>query len=132
MAFPVASREHFDAVFNSILAYRAQAIMSIGDPLLLSERKRLIEFAHRNRLPTSFGMAEFTADGGIVSYGPNSGDITRRSAAYLDKILRGAKPGDLPVEQPTKYELVVNLKAAKALGLTIPPSLLLRADQVIE
>jgi ABC-type uncharacterized transport system substrate-binding protein len=93
---------------------------------------RIVEFAAEHRLPTVFGVRPFVDAGGLMSYGTDFSDLYRRAGIYVDKILKGAKPGDLPVEQPTKLELVINLKTAKALGLTIPPSLLQRADQVIE
>ena len=91
----------------------------------------LLKLASKARLPAIYGAEKFADEGGLMSYGPNFGDLFRRSAGYVDKILKGAKPGDLPIEQPTKFEFVVNLKTAKALGLTIPQSILLRADEVI-
>jgi putative ABC transport system substrate-binding protein len=96
------------------------------------ERTRLVDLAAKNRLPTVFSFRSYVDSGGLMSYGANVSDMFRRAAAYVDKILKGAKPGDLPVEQPTKFELVINLRTAKALRLTIPPSLLGRADQIIE
>ena len=100
--------------------------------LLISQRTRIAELAIKHRLATIYGLIDHAKAGGLVAYGPNTPDLYRRATIYVDKILKGAKPGDLPIEQPTKFELVVNLKTAKALGVTVPPSLLLRADQVIE
>jgi putative ABC transport system substrate-binding protein len=100
--------------------------------MFVQQRRRLVELAAKSRLPAVYGSRESVDAGGLMSYGPNFADSFRRAATYVDKILKGAKPGDLPIEQPTKYELVINLKTAKALGLTIPPSLLARADHVIE
>jgi putative ABC transport system substrate-binding protein len=102
------------------------------DPLSTGYRELMANFAKKHRLPTIFGAKEFTQAGGLMSYAPNVPDLFRRAAGYVDRIFKGAKPADLPVEQPTKFELVINLKTAKALGLTIPPSVLGRADQVIE
>jgi putative tryptophan/tyrosine transport system substrate-binding protein len=102
------------------------------DPLSTGYRELVADFAKKHRLPTVFGAREFAEAGGLMSYAPNIAESFRRAATYVDKILRGAKPGDLPIEQPTKFELVINMKTAKALGLTIPQSILVRADQVIE
>jgi putative ABC transport system substrate-binding protein len=100
--------------------------------MFVSERRRLVDLAAKNRLPAVYPLREFVDAGGLMAYGPDLAVMFRRAATYVDKILKGAKPGDLPVEQPTKFELVINLKTAKALGLTIPPSLLQRADEVIQ
>jgi len=111
---------------------RADALYVCGDPLIFANRVRIITLALGARLPTIYGLREYVGVGGLMSYGANYPDQFRRAAEYVDKILRGAKPGNIPVEQPTKFDLVINLTTAKTLGLTIPPSLLLRADQVIE
>jgi len=102
------------------------------DALILSFRKNIIEFAAAHRLPAMYGLREFVDEGGLISYGPNPFDVWRRVADYVDKILKGAKPADLPVQQPTKFDLVLNMKTATVLGLTIPPLILSRADEVIE
>ena len=111
---------------------RAQALVLPPNPVAFANRGQIATFAQRNRLPSMYGQKEFADAGGLITYGPNTADLWRRAAAYVDKILKGAKPGDLPVQQPEKFELIINLKTAKTLGLTIPPSLLQRADQVIE
>jgi putative ABC transport system substrate-binding protein len=122
----------FDRAFSDMTTARAGALVVLPTPMFFTERGRLVDLAAKNRLPTVFPYREFVDVGGLMAYGPDLADLSRRAATYVDKILKGANPGDLPVEQPTKFDLVINLKTAKALGLTIPPSLLLRADQVIE
>jgi len=122
----------FDGVFSELTNARAGGLVVLSTPMFSSERTRLVDLAARHRLPTMFSFRSYVDAGGLMSYGPNVADLFRRAATFVDKILKGAKPVDLPVEQPTKFELVINLKTAKALGLTIPPSLLQRADQVIE
>jgi putative ABC transport system substrate-binding protein len=122
----------FDRAFSDMTRARAGALAVLPTPMFFSERRRLVDLAAKNRLPTVFPYREFVDAGGLMAYGPNLADLSRRAATYVDKILKGANPGDLPVEQPTKFELVINLKTAKALGLTIPPSLLQRADEVIQ
>ena len=104
----------------------------VMSPIAIANRRRIVEFAARHRLPAIYGDALFVEDGGLMFYGTSFVSYFRRAASYVDKIIKGTKPADLPVEQPTKYELVINLKTAKALGLTIPQSLLLRADEVIQ
>jgi putative ABC transport system substrate-binding protein len=110
----------------------AGGLITIEDPFTVNYRVQIVDFAARNRLPAMYGLREFVDVGGLLSYGPSLVDLSRHVAQYVDKILKGAKPGDLPIEQPTKFELVINLKTAKALGLTIPQSVLLRADEVIQ
>src|SRR5215470_4558714 len=121
-----------DRAFSEMTRARAGALAVLPSTILVRERKRLVDLAAKNRLPTIFTQTEFVDAGGLMGYGPSVADLYRRAATYVDKILKGAKPADLPVEQPTTFELVINLKTAKALGLTIPPSLLARADRVIE
>ena len=124
--------DDFDRAFSEMTRAGAGALTVLGGSMLFSERKRLVDLAAKNRLPAVYPWREGVDAGGLMAYGPNVADLFRRAATYVDKILKGAKPGDLPIEQPTKFELVINLKTAKALGLTIPRSLLQRADQVIE
>jgi putative ABC transport system substrate-binding protein len=121
-----------DRAFSDMTRARAGALTVLPSATFFGERRRLVDLAAKNRLPAAYPQREFVDAGGLMAYGPNLADLFRRAATYVDKILKGAKPGDLPIEQPTKFELVINLKTAKALGLTIPPSLLARADQVIE
>ena len=111
---------------------RTQALIVLGDPSVRLNARRFLDLAAKHRLPAMYNGSSLVEAGGLISYAPNDLDGWRRAATYVDKILKGAKPGDLPVEQPSKFELVINLKTAKALGLTIPQSALGRADQVIE
>ena len=111
---------------------RARALVLTPDPLFSSQRSRIVEFTAQHHVPSMFFSKEFVDIGGLMSYGPNFPDSYRRAATYVDKILKGTKPADLPVEQPTKFEFVINLKAAKQIGVTIPQSVLYRADQVIK
>jgi putative ABC transport system substrate-binding protein len=121
-----------DRAFSDMTRARAGALTALGSAMFNSERRRLVDLAAKNRLPAVYPLREFVDAGGLMSYGPSLPDLFRRAATYADKILKGAKPGDLPVEQPTKFELIINLKTAKALGLTIPQSLLQRADELIQ
>jgi putative ABC transport system substrate-binding protein len=127
----VRTPEQFDPVFSAVSRAHAQALDIIGDPFFFAHRPTLLKRASKARLPVIGGSREFANDGALMSYGPNLSDVFRRSAGYVDKILKGAKPGDLPIERPTKFELVVNLKTAKALGLIVPQSILQQADEVI-
>jgi putative tryptophan/tyrosine transport system substrate-binding protein len=122
----------FDGAFAAMAKERVEALLVLSDVMFNSHRTRLADLAARSRLPAAYGVRESVEAGGLMSYGPSFLDLFRRAATYVDKILKGAKPAELPVEQPTKFELVINMKAAKALGLTLPPSLLQRADQIIE
>jgi ABC-type uncharacterized transport system substrate-binding protein len=122
----------FDSAFAAMARERAGALLVITDSVFTTHRIRLADLAARSRLPAAYTNRQPVDAGGLMSYGPSFPDLWRRAATYVDKILKGAKPADLPVQQPTKFELVINLKTAKALGLTIPPSLLARADEVIE
>ncbi len=124
--------DDFDRAFSDMTRARAGALTVFGSPMLINERRRLVDLAAKNRLPAAYPSREFVDAGGLMAYGANLADLLRRAATYVDKILKGRKPADLPVEQPTKFEFVIHLKTAKALGLTIPPSLLGRADEVIQ
>lgn len=128
----VRSPDDFEAAFAAIASSNADALMAFINPINFKGRHLIGDFALANRLPSILDERIFVEAGGLLSYGPSFIDLYRRAAVYVDKILKGAKPADLPVEQPTRFELVINLKTAKALGLTIAPSVLLRADQVIE
>ncbi len=118
--------------FAEIIGARAEALAVLSTPMLYGERTQLVDFAVKHRLPTVFSFRSYVDAGGLMSYGPSIPDMCRRAATYVDKILKGARPADLPVEQPTKFELIINLKTAKALGLTVPQSLLQRANEVID
>ena len=131
-AINIYGPEDFDEAFAAAVRGHADGLLGFDDSLTLGYRTRLVALAAKRRLPTMFGLREFPDAGGLMSYGPSNFDMYRRTAIYVDKILKGAKPADLPVEQPEKFELVINLKTARTLGLSIPPSLLARADQVIE
>ena len=124
--------DEFDRAFSEMTHARAEGLAVVTTATFFIERQHLAELAAKNRLPAVYPWREAVEAGGLMSYGPHVPDLFRRAATYVDKILKGAKPGDLPVEQPTKFELVINLKAAKAMGVTIPTSVLARADQVIE
>ncbi len=128
----VRELDEVDGMLATISKQRGASVIVAGELLLMRHPNQITELAARHRLPAIYGMRLFMDVGGLMFYGPNLADLWRRAATYVDKILKGAKPADLPVEQPTKVDLVINLKTAKALSLTIPPSLLLRADQVIE
>jgi len=127
----VREDSHFDQAFDKIAKERPDALIVLADRVFLHNRARIVDFAARNRLPAVYPYRELVEAGGLMSFGPNYADMHRRAATYVDKILKGAKPRDLPVEQPTKLELIINLKTAKALGFTIPQSVLIRADEVI-
>jgi putative ABC transport system substrate-binding protein len=124
--------EDLESAFATIRRERARGVVVLTDAMFIGQRHRIGELATKSRLPTVFARRENAQGGGLMSYGPSLSDQFRRAATYVDKILKGAKPADLPVEQPTKFELVINLKTAKALGLTIPQSLLQRADEIIQ
>jgi ABC-type uncharacterized transport system substrate-binding protein len=122
----------FELAFSAITRQHAHALLPLGDPLIVSNRTRLVDFSAKNRLPAMYHRREFVDAGGLMAYGPNYDDLFRRAATFVDRILKGATPSDLPVEQPTKFELVINLRAARALGIALAPSVLARADRIIE
>jgi len=127
----IRRREDIAPAFNALKG-RADALYVPSDPLINSNRPQINALVRNARLPTMYSVREYVEAGGLISYGPNRPDLYRRAAELVDKLLRGAKPADIPVEQPTKFELVINLKTAKALGLEIPPTMIARADEVIE
>jgi putative ABC transport system substrate-binding protein len=128
----VRSSDDFESAFGGAIRERASALLVISDPLTNTHQRRIVELAAKNRLPAIYPIREFVQAGGLMAYAPDRLEQYRRVAYYVNKILKGAKPADLPVEQPTKFEFVINLKAAKQIGLTIPPNALARADKVIK
>jgi putative ABC transport system substrate-binding protein len=132
LSVEASTSDEIDDAFATMAREHAQALIVTGDPVFFLERPRIVGYTASHKLPAIFQWREFAAIGGLMSYGPDQIDLFRRAATYVDKILKGAKPADLPVEQPTKFQLVVNLKTAQALGLTIPTVILAGADEVIE
>ena len=130
--FGVRAPDEFDRTFTAITSARAASLLVLPDPLFSAYTARIADLADKSRLPAMYGLREDVAAGGLLAYGPKYADLYRRAAYFVDKILKGAKPADLPVEQPTQFEFVINLKTAKALGLTIPSGILAIADEVIE
>jgi ABC-type uncharacterized transport system substrate-binding protein len=131
-SLPVRGHSELDAALAQAAGAGDNALLVLSGPVFVVNQKRIADFAIERRLPSIFHLPEFAQAGGLMSYGPDRADLFRRAAVYVDKILKGAKPGDLPVEQASKFQLIVNLKTAKALGLTLPQSILARADEVIE
>jgi putative ABC transport system substrate-binding protein len=128
----ISAEDGLEDAFTAMNKAEVQALVVLTDPILFSQRKQIVDLANRNRLPAMYFFRGFAEDGGLMSYGPSDTDLFRRAAGYVDRILKGSKPEGLPVEQPTKFELLINLKAARLIGLIIPESFLLRADKVIE
>jgi putative ABC transport system substrate-binding protein len=128
----VLDPKDLENVFRAAVKGRADAVLLLGNPILNTHRKQIVDLAVKHRLPATYGRPEYIEAGGLMYYGTNYNDLFRRAATYVDKILKGAKPADLPVEQPQKFEFIINLKAAKQIGLTIPPNVLARADKVIK
>jgi putative ABC transport system substrate-binding protein len=124
--------EDFESAFRTMARHRVDAFISLPDPVTTGQRAKIVNLAAKHRLAGIYSFAVFVESGGLAAYGPSYTDLWRRSAGYVDRILKGARPADLPVEQPTKFELVINMKTARALGITIPQSILVRADRVIE
>ena len=129
---PVGNAAEYEAAFAAMVRERAEGALFLSTPLYFADTKRLADLALAHKLASMFGTKQFVLAGGLISYGPDRNDLWRRGAIVLDKVLKGIKPADLPVEQPTKFELVINLKTAKAIGLDVPSNLLARADEVIE
>jgi len=131
-AIDISKPEDLRSTFETMVRRRINAFMVLPDPIMNAERKRIVFLAAEYKLPAMYDRPAYADAGGLMTYGPNFADLLRRAATYIDKILKGSKPSDLPVEQPTKFELVINLKTAKQIGLTIPPNVLARADRVIK
>jgi putative ABC transport system substrate-binding protein len=128
----VSGPKEIETAFRAAFNARADALLLLGSPVFQAHRRKIVELALKARLPSMYPNPEFVTDGGLMNYGVSFTDLYRRTATYVDKILKGAKPAELPVEQPTKFELVINLKSAKQIGLTVPPNVLARADRVIQ
>ena len=128
----VLAHKDIGTAFQAASKGRAEAVLLLPGPIFVSQRKLIADLAVKSRLPAIYYRPDFVEDGGLLSYAPSLTDLSRRAATYVDKILKGAKPADLPVEQPIKFEFIINLKAAKQIGLTIPPNVLARADKVIK
>jgi putative ABC transport system substrate-binding protein len=131
-ASAIRDPKDFANAFLEMMRPRPDALFVITDPLVTSNRKQLFEFATKNRLPVMYENSSYVDDGGLMSYGPSQSETLQRALHHVEKILKGAKPGELPIEQPTKFELVINLKTAREIGVTIPPNVLARADRVIK
>src|SRR6202008_3835629 len=127
----VRTPSEIERAFDGAAKGSADGVVLLGSAIFNAHRKQIVELAIKHRLPATYTRPEFVEDGGLMTYGPSINDLFRRAATYVDKILKGAKPADLPVEQPKKFEFIINLKAAKQIGLTIPPNVLARADRVI-
>jgi len=127
----VSSADKYESAFKEATKVRSGALASTSNALANSNQKRIADLATKNRLPAIYPREDWVASGGLMSYGPDRADVYKRVVVFVDKILKGTKPADLPVEQPTKFEFIINLKAAKQIGLTIPPNVLARADRVI-
>jgi putative ABC transport system substrate-binding protein len=128
----VSSADKFEAAFKEATKAGRTALILMGSPFFFSNQKQIVDLVAKNRLPAIYANREFVANGGLMAYGVDEDEPYRRAAVFVDKILKGTKPADIPVEQPTKFELVINLKTAKQIGLTIPPNVLARADKVIK
>ena len=131
LSLPVGSLDDFESAFARAKREGAQALITTANPLISNQQRQVLDFAAKNRLPAIYSASEFVEAGGLMSYAPNYADLYRRAADFVDKILKGTKPADIPVEQPMKFEFIINLKAAKQIGVTIPPNVLVRADRVI-
>ena len=131
-AYGVRDANDFGGIFEKISQNPPDALFSVADRLISSQRKQILEFGVKSKIPTMFDAAPAVEAGALMAYGPSRTEVSRRAAIFVDKILKGAKPGDLPVEQPTKFELIINLKTATQIGLTIPQTVLMRADRVIK
>jgi putative ABC transport system substrate-binding protein len=132
LSLEVAGGNELDKAFAEAAKWRAGALLLLANPVVITNLKRIADLAEKSRLPSIFQWTEFAEAGGLTTFGPDRADLFRRAAAYVDKLLKGARPGDLPIEQPTKFTLAVNMKTARALGIKIPNSILVRADKVIE